>query len=133
VKEIEQRLYNPHGSIFRFLSAEADALAGLRAPDANTYISAGIGFCFMTQFGRFAHIMRKQLDHYEIVQDTRFSSGHADPVETHVHLDTREDDAFAREVLDIGERTCFLHALCRTVVPVHVRVTTARSTMSEHV
>jgi hypothetical protein len=53
------------------------------------------------------------------------TSGHADPVGTHVHLYTREDDAFAREVLDIGERTYFLHAWCRTVVPVHVRVTTA--------
>jgi hypothetical protein len=46
-------------------------------------------------------------------------------VGTHVHFSTREDDAFAREVLDIGERTCFLHAWCRTVVPVQVLVTTA--------
>ncbi|MGH9236877.1 MAG: OsmC family protein [Vicinamibacterales bacterium] len=127
LKVIEQHVYNPHGSIFQLLSEEAPANGGRgRAPDANTYISAGIGFCFMTQFGRFAKIIGKQLDGYRIVQDTRFAPGHADPVETHTYLDTPEDDAFARELLDMGERTCFLHALCRTEVATNVRVHTQR-------
>jgi hypothetical protein len=128
VKVIEQHLYSPHGSIFRLLSDEAPANGGGgRAPDANTYISTGIGFCFMTQFGRFAKIIGKRLDGYRIVQDTFFAEGRAEPVETHVYHDTPEDEAFAREVLDVGERTCFLHALCRTVVGAHVRVTTVRT------
>jgi hypothetical protein len=123
VKVIEQHLYNPHGSTFRLLSDEAPANGGRGlAPDANTYISAGIGFCFMTQFGRFAKILGKRLDGYRIVQDTRFRSGAADPVETHVYLDTPEGETFAREVLDVGERTCFLHALCRTSVAAQVRL-----------
>jgi hypothetical protein len=128
VKVIEQHLYNPHGSIFRLLSDEAPASGGGgRAPDAATYISAGIGFCFMTQFGRFATISGKRLDGYRIVQDTRLAAGHADPIETHVYLDTPEDGDFAREVLDMGERTCFLHALCRSEVETRVQVTTRRS------
>jgi hypothetical protein len=127
VKVIEQHLYNPRGSIFRLLSDEAPLSGGSgRAPDANAYISAGIGFCFMTQFGRFAKIVGKRLDGYRIVQDTRLGAGHADPVETHVHLDTPENDAFACEVLDMGERTCFLHALCRTPLDTHVQVVTRR-------
>ena len=121
---VEQQLYNPHGSIFRLLSHESAAGRDGLAPDPLAYVSAGIGFCFMTQFGRFARIMGKRLDGYRIVQDTRFTSGHADAVETHVYLDTPEDDAFAREVLDLGERTCFLHALCRTPLETHVRVST---------
>jgi uncharacterized OsmC-like protein len=128
VKVIEQHLYNPHGSIFRLLSDEAPTNGGGgRAPDANSYIAAGIGFCFMTQFGRFAKIIGKKLNGYRIVQDTWLGVGHADPVETHVYLDTPEDDAFAREVLDVGEQTCFLHALCRTAVPIHVRIVTHTS------
>jgi hypothetical protein len=128
VAVIEQHLYNPRGSIFRLLSAEATADAGGgRAPDAATYISAGIGFCFMTQFGRFAKITGKRLDGYRIAQDTRVAAGEAHPVETHVYLDTPEDGDFAREVLDMGERTCFLHALCRTEVETRVQVTTRRS------
>jgi hypothetical protein len=123
VAVVEQRLYNPHGSTFQLLSHESAAGGGL-APEALAYVSAGIGFCFMTQFGRFARIMGKRLDGYRIVQDTRFTAGHADAVETHVYLDTPEDDAFAREVVDLGERTCFLHALCRTPLETQVHVST---------
>jgi hypothetical protein len=81
----------------------------------------------MTQFGRFAKIVGKQLGGYRVVQDTAFAGGHAAPVKTHVYLDTPEDETFSREVLDVGERTCFLHALCRTELVTHVRVVTRRA------
>jgi hypothetical protein len=74
----------------------------------------------MTQFGRYASITKKRLDEYRIVQDTHFAPGNADtpgraePVETHVYLVTPEGEEFARKTLDMGERTCFLHATCRT-------------------
>jgi hypothetical protein len=48
--------------------------------------------------------------------------GSADPIETHVSLNTPEDDDFAREVLDMSEQTCFLHALCRTDTPTRITV-----------
>jgi hypothetical protein len=124
VKQIEQHLYNPHGSIFYFLCDEAPENGGRGvAPDAASYISAGIGFCFMTQFGRYAKIVRKDLRQYRIIQDTHFSlggasggtgkAGSADPVETHVYLESGEDDDFARTILDMSEQTCFLHAFCK--------------------
>jgi uncharacterized OsmC-like protein len=133
LKEIEQHIYNPHGSIFRLLSDEAPVNGGLgRAPDANSYISVGIGFCFMTQFGRFIKIMNKQLDEYRIIQDMHFSlgglsgatgqPGSADPVETHVYLKSPEDEAFARDILYMGERTCFLHALCRSELKTRISI-----------
>jgi hypothetical protein len=118
--EIAEHLISPIGSRFRFLSDEAPRFGGTGlAPDADTYLSAGIGFCFMTQFGRYASITRKRLDEYRIVQDTHFypgddeSPGRMDPVETHVYLVTPESEAFARRTLDMGEQTCFLHATCR--------------------
>jgi hypothetical protein len=138
MKEIEQHLYNPHGSIFRYLSEEGPEAGGEvggqgRAPDAASYISAGIGFCFMTQFGRYAKIARKELNDYRIVQDTHFSlggasggtgkAGEADPVETHVYLDTPENDDFCRTALDMSEQTCFLHAFCRTDLKARVKIT----------
>jgi uncharacterized OsmC-like protein len=133
VKRIEQHLYNPHGSVFRFLSDEAPGAGGQGlAPDAASYVSAGIGFCFMTQFGRYAKIAKKDLRDYRVVQDTHFSlggasgrtgkAGEADPVETHVHLETGEDDEFARTALDMAEQTCFLHAFCRTDLKTKVRL-----------
>lgn len=119
IKDIQQMQYSPYGTSFRLLSAEDG-----RAPDANTLISAGIAFCFMTQFGRFISMLKLDLPDYRILQDTHFSlggasgatgkPGEADPIETHVYLQTSESDETAQEMLDISERTCFLHAFCRT-------------------
>jgi len=127
IKEIQQMQYSPYGTSFRFLSSEDG-----RAPDANTLISAGIGFCFMTQFGRFVSMLKLDLPEYRIVQDTHFSlggasgntgkAGQADPIETHVYLQTTEPDEMAQEMLDISEQTCFLHAFCRTDLKTKLKV-----------
>lgn len=133
MKEIVQLQYSPHGTSFNFLSEEAPENGGLgRAPDANSYISAGIGFCFMTQFGRFVKMLDLDLSDYRIVQDSHFSlggasggtgkAGEADPLETHVYLETGESDDVAREMLDISEQTCFLHAFCRTDLKTKLKV-----------
>lgn len=133
VKEITTLLYSPHGTSFRFLSDEAEINGGQgRAPDANAYISAGIGLCFMTQLGRFATIAKLDLEDYRIIQDTHFSlggasggtgkAGEADPVETHVYLSTEESDETAQEMLDMSEQTCFLHAFCRTDLKTKLKV-----------
>ncbi len=127
--EVEQHLYNPHGSIFRFLCD--DATDGRRAPDASSYVAAGIAFCFMTQFGRYAAIAKRKLEHCRVTQDLHWSpgagaaaagEGQAEPVETHVFVDSPEDDAFARTLLEMSEQTCFLHALCRTALRTEVTV-----------
>jgi organic hydroperoxide reductase OsmC/OhrA len=130
VKAVQENLFRPIGSEFTFLSDEAPEAGGKGlAPDAATYLAAGIGFCFMTQFGRYASITKKRLDEYRIVQDTHFSAGDAggrgsaDPVETHVYLVTPEGADFARTALDMAERTCFLHATCRTDLSPQVTIT----------
>ncbi len=127
LKEIQQMQYSPYGTSFRFLSSEDG-----RAPDANTLISAGIGFCFMTQFGRFVSMQNLDLPVYRIVQDTHFSlggatgqtgkAGEAGPIETHVYLETSEPDQTAQEMLDISERTCFLHAFCQTDLKTRLKI-----------
>ena len=133
IKEIRQQLYSPHGTECLFLSEEAPVNGGMgRAPDANSYISAGIGFCFMTQFGRLVPMLKLDLPDYQIIQDTHFSlggasggtgkAGEADPVETHVYLNTNESDEVAREMLDLSEQTCFLDAFCRTDLKTKLKV-----------
>lgn len=136
IKQIVLEQFAPIASTWRFKSEEQEIYGGRgRAPDAASFISAGIGFCFMTQFGRYATMTKGALDAYRIVQDTHFShggasgktgtAGAADAVETHVFLDTQEDDDWAREALRVGEQTCFLHALCRTDLKTKVRVAAA--------
>jgi len=132
VKELELSLVRPVGATFRMLSDEGEGPGDAgRAPSALAYVAAGLAFCFMTQMGRYATIARKRLDGYRIVQDIDFSldgasggtgrAGAAGAVETHVHLDTPEDDDFVRRLVDMGEQTCFLHALCRTGLTTRVR------------
>jgi uncharacterized OsmC-like protein len=139
IKEIVQHLYNPHGSVFRLLSEEGKENGGQgRAPDATSYISAGIGFCFMTQFGRYAKMNKKDLSAYRIIQDSHFTlggasggtgeAGKAEPLETHVYLESNESDEFARTILDVSEQTCFLHAFCRTDLKIKIRITKYKET-----
>jgi organic hydroperoxide reductase OsmC/OhrA len=127
ITQIRQLLYSPHGTSFQFLSSEDG-----RAPDASSLISAGIAFCFMTQFGRFVSMLKLDLPQYSIVQDTHFAHGNlgeaggtagdTDAVETHVYLQTSESPHTAAEMLDIAEQTCFLHALCRTVIGTRIEI-----------
>lgn len=130
VKEIEQQLHRPLGSTFQFLSDEGQARGGSgTAPDAASYMAAGVAFCFMTQLGRFATITKHNLPGYRVVQDTHFRPGEggragtAGDVTTHVFLDTPDGADFARHCLDMGEQTCFLHALYRTPLEPIVTVT----------
>lgn len=133
MKEIYQQLHFPHGSEWRFLSEESPANGGLgRAPDANTLISAGIGFCFMTQLGILAETSKLDLPDYSILQDTHFSLGGAsggtgtagdvDAVETHLKISTSESDQLSQEMLDLAEQACFLHALCSKPLKTKLKV-----------
>ncbi len=133
VKEIYKEQYGPPAPSWKYLSDEAEGFGGQgRAPDAASLISAGIGLCFMTQMGRFAKMARLPLTGYSIIQDTHFSlggasggtgqAGTAQPIETHVFLETdSDDDAAAQQILGVGERTCFLHAFCRDDLKPKVR------------
>ena len=134
IKHIEQHLCNPHGSIFHFLCDEGPENGGRgHAPDAASYISAGIGFCFLTQLGRYAKIAKKTLGDYRIIQDAHFSlggasgrtgkPGEADPIETHLYIESGENDEFARAALDMSEQTCFLHAFCKADLKAKVKIT----------
>lgn len=121
LKEIQVRLFKPIGSTFRFLS---DSGATAKAPSGPAYLVAGIGFCFMTQIGRYAHITRRALQSYNVVQDTSFVLGTgedqptvAQPVDTHVFLGLTEANDVARRIVNMSERTCFLHAAMRGEFP----------------
>ncbi len=132
VKEIYKEQYNPSAPSWKYLSDEGEGFGGHgRAPDAASLISAGIGLCFMTQMGRFAKMAKLPLTGYSIIQDTHFSrggasggtgqAGVAQPVETHVYLESDAGDDAAQQILEVGERTCFLHAFCRDDLKPKVR------------
>ncbi len=118
MREVTVQLFQPIGSSFRFLSDRSRADGGQeRSPSSLAYLAAGVGFCFMTQIGRYANIMKHDLKAYSIVQDTVFDIGMdragAENVDTHMFLETGESKETSQQTLWMSERTCFLHAAMR--------------------
>lgn len=116
IRSINVQIFKPIGSTFNFLSEDSPACGGLgRAPSGLAYVSAGIGFCFMTQVGRYAKILKKNLNSYAIIQDTAFDldDGSTYPVDTHAYIETTEDAQVTQRYIDMSEQTCFLHGACR--------------------
>ncbi len=112
LREVVVQLFKPIGSTFRFISDEK----GEQAPPALAYLSAGVGFCYMTQLGRYAHIVKQDLESYRIVQENLFKiadKAQARPVDTHLFVTLNDSEEGARRLLTMGERTCFLHAAMR--------------------
>lgn len=115
-------LIKPIGSTFRFLCDETRTRQGNEsAPPPLAYLCAGIGFCYMTQLSRFAHIIKQPLRSYGIVQRNAFTleptgeatGASAHPVDTRVVLEADRSTDEARDLVATGERTCFLHASMR--------------------
>lgn len=115
-------LFKPLGSSYRFVCDEIEANGGRgMAPPPLAYVSAGVGFCFMTQLGRYAKITKQPLRAYRIAQRTVFPfegsladgsrRGAIGPVDTQTFLDADDtDDADASRLVEMGQQTCFLHA-----------------------
>lgn len=116
LREAEIQLFKPIGSTFRFISDEN----ALVAPPSLGYLSAGVAFCYMTQLGRYAKIVKQDLTSYRIVQENVFELGNeieraeAKPVNTQVFVDLNDTDEAAQRLIFMGERTCFLHAAMRS-------------------
>lgn len=124
------------GSSFCFLSDDSARFGGAeRAPSGLAYLSAGIALCFMTQVGRHAHMVKQDLTAYAVTQETVFSlpgasgateqAASASPVCSHARIEINEDDATARNLIDMGEQSCFLHAACIAPLKTKVSILTA--------
>lgn len=130
LKSIRVELLRPLGSTFNFLGDDPAILGGHeRAPSGLEYLSAGVAFCFMTQLGRYAAIVKQDLASYRIVQDTAFSmpgdaAASAEPVDTQVFITSSADDDANRTLVDMGEQTCYLHAAYRGTAKTRLRIVT---------
>ncbi len=126
--DVKIQLFKPIGSVFRFIG---DDPAGGRAPSGMDYLSAGVAFCFMTQLGRYAQIVKQDLESYAVAQETRyFEAGpnddsalvRIDPLVTHVYLTSKEDLDQNQKLVKMGEQTCFAHAALSASAPLRLTV-----------
>ncbi len=116
LREATVQLFKPIGSTFHFISDERSEIA----PPSLSYLAAGVGFCYMTQLGRYARIVKQDLGPYGIAQTNTFvtegpeGKAVAEPVDTQLFVTLNDSDEAAQKLLWMGERTCFLHAAMRS-------------------
>jgi uncharacterized OsmC-like protein len=122
--EAQIQVLSPIGSRFRFVGQLGPA-GGEEyiAPPSLAYLSAGVAFCFMTQLGRYAHIVKCPVRSYRVVQFSAFENARdsqaasAEPMDTHLFLEGDLEAETALKCLRMSEQTCFLHAGMRESYP----------------
>lgn len=80
-------------------------------------LSAGIGFCYMTQLSRYIEYQKMAIRGVRLVQHTPYTLevangrivGGAEPADTHLFLSGDEDGDTFEHLMKIAERTCYLH------------------------
>ena len=121
IKDITHHLYAPQGSSWTFQSMEALGGSAPRAPDAMSFVAAGIGFCLMTQLGGVFAARNLDVDRYAIVQDLRLPERQDErrendtfiaALETDLHIHSQITGDTAKSCLEAAKRACFLHSLC---------------------
>lgn len=110
-----------------FVSDDSAAVGGLgRAPSGLEYLSCGVAFCFMTQLGRYAQLVRQDVQGYRILQQTAFRRSPdcmatAAPAQTLVCIDTSASVEATRKLVAMGGQTCYLHASFSHQIPVRLK------------
>jgi len=108
----------PHASVYDIRGAH-DAGAS-DAPSSACLIAAGIGFCFMTQLGRYAEAMKRSVEDYRMIQAIDIpllgaDGSHTPVIGTKLFLNQdRADPDFARDLAHSAKHTCFLHSTLQT-------------------
>jgi uncharacterized OsmC-like protein len=88
------------------------------APSGLSLVSSGIAFCFMTQLARYIEGMKMNIHGVRLVQINAYNmmngSGNAAPIQTHLFLNGEAPEETHTKLLEISERTCYLHAAAST-------------------
>lgn len=123
----EAGIARPKASVYE-ISGAPDA-GGQNTPSSAILLAAGIGFCYMTQLGRYAEAKKRPVKDYRMIQAIDVplpgSDGSQTPViGTKLFLDQTEPDrAFARDLAHSAKRTCFLHSTLQSRLRYRVTVT----------
>lgn len=111
---MDSGINRPGAGVYETLGTSDAGTAG--APSSASLIAAGIGFCYMTQLGRYAEAKKRPVSDYRMIQAIDIPLPGADGSQTPVigtKLFLNQDDLdedFARDLAHSARRTCFLHS-----------------------
>ena len=88
---------------------------GVKAPSPVNIMGAAISFCFLTQTHRYIHHQKFNIEGLRMSQYLTFkesSNGSLDilPLDTHLFVNGTASDEDNEKLIDMSERTCYLHA-----------------------
>ena len=88
---------------------------GVKAPSPVNVMGAAISFCFLTQTHRYIHHQKFNIEGLRMSQYLTFKenfSGSLDilPLDTHLFVNGTASDEDNEKLIDMSERTCYLHA-----------------------
>jgi uncharacterized OsmC-like protein len=93
------------------------------APSPVNVMGAAISFCFLTQTHRYIHHQKFAIEGLRMSQYATFkenSNGTVEmmPLDTHLYMNGTAPDEQNEKLIDMSERTCYLHAtLCEALEP----------------
>ena len=96
---------------------------GIIAPSPVNVMGAAISFCFLTQTHRYIHHQKFAIEGLRMSQYATFkenSDGSVEmmPFDTHLYMNGTAPDEHNEKLIDMSERTCYLHAtLCEALEP----------------
>ena len=96
---------------------------GVIAPSPVNVMGAAISFCFLTQTHRYIHHQKFAIEGLRMSQYATFkenSDGKVEmmPLDTHLYMNGTAPDEHNEKLIDMSERTCYLHAtLCEALEP----------------
>ena len=88
---------------------------GIIAPSPVNVMGAAISFCFLTQTHRYIHHQKFAIEGLRMSQYATFkenSDGTVEmmPLDTHLYMNGTAPDEHNEKLIDMSERTCYLHA-----------------------
>ncbi|NKB56494.1 MAG: hypothetical protein GKS00_09175 [Alphaproteobacteria bacterium] len=123
---MEAGIARPNASVYNIRGSSDEGASG--APSSASLIAAGIGFCYMTQLGRYAEAAKRPIDNYRMIQAIDIPLPGADGSQTPV-IGTKLflnqdglDEEFARDLAHSAKRTCFLHSTLQSSLKSRISV-----------
>ena len=88
---------------------------GVKAPSPVNIMGAAISFCFLTQTHRYIHHQKFQIEGLRMSQYATFKKNTLGslemmPLDTHLFVNGTASDKDNEKLIDMSERTCYLHA-----------------------
>lgn len=90
-------------------------IEGIKAPSPVNIMGAAISFCFLTQTHRYIHHQKFEIEGLRMSQYATFKNNTLGPLEmmpldTHLFVNGTASDKDNEKLIDMSERTCYLHA-----------------------